>query len=51
MPNPVHLIILDLVEVATGLDQQLDRLVPTGVQLQVEGVHLVEETNLVSISN
>ena len=50
VPNPVHLIILGLVVVAIGLDQQRDRRAPTAVPLQVEEVRLVEETNLVSIS-
>ena len=50
VPNPVHQIILGLVEVAIGLDQQRDRRAPTAVPLQVEEVRLVEETNLVSIS-
>ncbi len=50
VPNPVHLIILGLVVVAIGLDQQRDRRAPTEVPLQVEEVRLVEETNLVSIS-
>ena len=50
VPNPVHLIILGIVEVAIGLDQQRDRRALTEVPLQVEEVRLVEETNLVSIS-
>ena len=50
VPNPVHQIILGLVEVAIGLDQQRDRRAPTEVPLQAEEVRLVEETNLVSIS-